>query len=81
MNILDAILNAQNGAAVSQLGSQVGLGPDPRLESQGLNHGRCVVHDSRLSSAPPIPIALPAPLNGALRAGWSGMWPSLRSLC
>jgi hypothetical protein len=28
MNILDAILNAQNGAAVSQLGSQVGLAPD-----------------------------------------------------
>jgi hypothetical protein len=28
MNILDAILNAQNGAAVSQLGSQVGLSPD-----------------------------------------------------
>jgi hypothetical protein len=28
MNILDAILNAQNGAAVSQLGSQVGLAPN-----------------------------------------------------
>ena len=28
MNILDAILNAQNGAAVSRLGSQVGLAPD-----------------------------------------------------
>ena len=28
MNILDAIVNAQNGAAVRQLGSQVGLGPD-----------------------------------------------------
>lgn len=28
MNILDAIVNAQDGAAVRQLGSQVGLGPD-----------------------------------------------------
>ena len=28
MNILDAIVNAQDGAAVQQLGSQVGLGPD-----------------------------------------------------
>ena len=28
MNILDAIVNAQNGAAVQQLGSQVGLAPD-----------------------------------------------------
>lgn len=28
MNILDAILNAQDGAAVQQLGSQVGLAPD-----------------------------------------------------
>jgi hypothetical protein len=28
MNILDAILNAQDGAAVQQLGSQVGLGPN-----------------------------------------------------
>lgn len=28
MNILDAIINAQDGAAVRQLGSQVGLGPD-----------------------------------------------------
>ena len=28
MNILDAIINAQNGAAVQQLGSQVGLVPD-----------------------------------------------------
>jgi hypothetical protein len=28
MNILDAIVNAQGGAAVRQLGSQVGLGPD-----------------------------------------------------
>lgn len=28
MNILDAILNAQNGGAVSRLGSQVGLAPD-----------------------------------------------------
>ncbi len=28
MNILDAILNAQNGAAASRVGSQVGLGPD-----------------------------------------------------
>jgi hypothetical protein len=28
MNILDAIVNAQDGAAVRQLGSQVGLGPE-----------------------------------------------------
>ena len=28
MNILDAIVNAQDGAAVRQLGSQVGLAPD-----------------------------------------------------
>jgi hypothetical protein len=28
MNILDAIVNAQDGAAVQQLGSQVGLAPD-----------------------------------------------------
>ena len=28
MNILDAVLNAQNGAAVSRLGSQVGLDPN-----------------------------------------------------
>ena len=28
MNILDAIVNAQDGAAVRQLGSQVGLRPD-----------------------------------------------------
>jgi hypothetical protein len=28
MNILDAIVNARDGAAVQQLGSQVGLGPD-----------------------------------------------------
>src|SRR5512134_124202 len=28
LNILDAIVNAQNGAAVQQLGSQVGLAPD-----------------------------------------------------
>ena len=28
MNILDAIVNAQNGAAVQQLGSQVGLAPE-----------------------------------------------------
>lgn len=28
MNILDAIVNAQDGAAVKQLGSQVGLAPD-----------------------------------------------------
>jgi hypothetical protein len=28
MNILDAIVNAQDGAAVRQLGSQVGLSPD-----------------------------------------------------
>lgn len=28
MNILDAIVNSQNGAAVQQLGSQVGLAPD-----------------------------------------------------
>ncbi|MEO8256069.1 MAG: DUF937 domain-containing protein [Acidobacteriota bacterium] len=28
MNILDAMLNAQGGAAVQQLGSQVGLAPD-----------------------------------------------------
>jgi hypothetical protein len=28
MNILDAIVNAQDGAAVRQLGSQFGLGPD-----------------------------------------------------
>ena len=28
MNIIDAILNAQNGAAVNRLGSQVGLAPD-----------------------------------------------------
>lgn len=28
MNILDAIVNAQNGAAVNQLGAQVGLAPD-----------------------------------------------------
>jgi hypothetical protein len=28
MNILDAIVNAQGGAAVQQLGSQVGLAPD-----------------------------------------------------
>lgn len=28
MNILDAILNAQNGAAVDRLGSQVGLAPN-----------------------------------------------------
>jgi hypothetical protein len=28
MNILDAIVNAQDGAAVQQLGSQVGLDPD-----------------------------------------------------
>lgn len=28
MNILDAIVKAQDGAAVRQLGSQVGLGPD-----------------------------------------------------
>jgi hypothetical protein len=28
MNILDAIVNAQNGAAVQQLGSQVGLAPN-----------------------------------------------------
>ena len=28
MNILDAIINAQDGAAVRQLGSQVGLAPD-----------------------------------------------------
>lgn len=28
MNILDAIINAQDGAAVRQIGSQLGLGPD-----------------------------------------------------
>jgi hypothetical protein len=28
MNILDAIVNAQDGAAIQQLGSQVGLAPD-----------------------------------------------------
>ena len=28
MNVLDAIVSAQNGAAVSRLGSQVGLAPD-----------------------------------------------------
>ena len=28
MNILDVIVNAQDGAAVRQLGSQVGLPPD-----------------------------------------------------
>ena len=28
MNILDAIVNAQDGAALQQLGSQVGLAPD-----------------------------------------------------
>ena len=30
MNILDAIVNAQDGAAVQQLGSQVGLLPTRR---------------------------------------------------
>ena len=28
MNILDAIVNAQDGAAARQLGTQVGLAPD-----------------------------------------------------
>lgn len=33
MNILDAIVSAQNGAAVQQLGSQVGLGPDQTMSA------------------------------------------------
>ncbi len=33
MNILDAIVNAQDGAAVRQLGAQVGLGPDQTTEA------------------------------------------------
>jgi hypothetical protein len=38
MNILDAILNAQDGAALRQLGSQVGLGED-QAAARGLDHG------------------------------------------
>jgi hypothetical protein len=33
MNILDTILNAQNGAAIQQLGSQVGLAPDQTTQA------------------------------------------------
>jgi hypothetical protein len=39
MNILDAIVNAQDGAAVQQLGSQVGLAPDQATAALGGSSG------------------------------------------
>jgi hypothetical protein len=41
MNILDAIVNAQDGAAVRQLGSQVGLAPDQATTALSALVGTC----------------------------------------